>query len=193
MRADDRVMDLSAEEGARVVALGLLAEARAAAERLAPRHEKELKRLARSTNEARDAEVQLRWLETKRDALPSARQRAGYDLVVDRFGKRAHDRPDAAKVADRFHRVAEKLERRLRTYERKVEEGGEPGPTFGGVLSSLIDDHVKALAGRMDAIREPWAEEVVHRARIEGKRLRYLLEPLRGSGPAAATDVVGRL
>ncbi len=86
-------MDRSAEEGARVVALGLLAEAGGAAEALAsgagdeplhdfrvalrrlrsalrtfrpwledsvrPRQEKRLKKIARSTNEERDAEVQL--------------------------------------------------------------------------------------------------------------------------------------
>jgi CHAD domain-containing protein/CYTH domain-containing protein len=227
VRIDDRMMDLSAEEGSRVVTLGLLTEARAAAEQLAagpgdealhefrvavrrlrtalrtfrpwledsvrPRHEKELKRIARSTNEARDAEVQLVWLATKREALVSKRQRAGYEFLVARFEERAHRRPDAARVAGRFRRAAEKLERRLGKYERRVEAGADGGATFAGVLASLVGDQVKTLSERMGAIRAPLDEEAVHRARVEGKRLRYLLEPLRGEGPADATEVVGHL
>jgi CHAD domain-containing protein/CYTH domain-containing protein len=227
MRIDDRAMDLSAEEGARLVALGLLAEATAAADALAagageeplhdfrvairrlrsalrtfrpwledsvrPRHEKRLKKLARSTNEARDAEVQLAWLASKRDALASVRQRPGYELVVERFEGRAHRGPDAARVAARYRRRARKLEARLRTYERKVDPGGEVGAIFAGVLASLVGDQVRALCERMSAIQDASDDEGVHRARIEGKRLRYLLEPLRGYGPADASEVIRHL
>ncbi len=209
------------------MALGLLAEAKAAADGLAaaagdeplhdfrvavrrlrsalrtfrpwledsirPRHEKRLKRIARSTNEARDAEVQLAWLATKRDALASARQRVGFDLLVARFEARAHGDPDAARVAERHRRAADELQRRLGTYERKVEPGGEAGATFGGVLASLVGDQVAALSERMDAIRDPSDQAAVHRARIEGKRLRYLLEPLRGYPRADASEVIGHL
>jgi CHAD domain-containing protein len=227
MRLDDRVIDLSAEEGARVLALGLLGEASSAAEGLAagagdeplhdfrvalrrlrsvlrtfrpwleggvrPRDRRRLRRIARSTNEARDAEVQLAWLAAKRDTLASARQRAGYDLAVSRFEGRVHGGPDAARVAERFRRVATKLERRLGTYERKIEKGGDAGPTFGGALASLVDDQVRALSSRMEAIRDALDEEGAHRARIEGKRLRYLLEPLRGYGRADASELIGHL
>jgi CHAD domain-containing protein len=224
---DDRAMDLSPEEGARVVALGLLEEASTAAEALAtgageeplhdfrvairrlrsalrafrpwleegvrPRHEKEMKKIARSTNEARDAEVQLAWLATKRDALATARLRPGHELLVARFEERAQRAPDAARVAERFRRAAAKLERRLRTYERKVEAGADGGATFGGVFATLVRDQVSALSGRMDAIQDALDEEAVHRARIEGKRLRYLLEPLRGYRPADASEAIDRL
>jgi CHAD domain-containing protein len=120
MRIDERTVDLTAEEGARVVALGLLSEASKAADELAPgsddevlhefrvalrrlrsalrafrswldggvrsRHEERLKKIARSTNQARDAGVQLAWLRTKREALASGRQRAGLELLVERYG-----------------------------------------------------------------------------------------------------------
>ncbi len=227
MRIEDRAMDLSPEEGARVVALGLLGEATSAADGLAAgtgdeplhdfrvalrrlrsalrtfrpwledsvrrRHEKKLRRIARSTNEARDAEVQLAWLVTKRDALAAARQRVGYELVVARFESRAHSGPDAARVADRFRLAAGKLERRLGTYQRNVEPGGDGRASFGGVLASLVADQVQALSDRMDAVRDPADQEAVHRARIEGKRLRYLLEPLRGYARADASEAIGRL
>lgn len=227
MRIDERAVDLSAEEGARVVALGLLSEAGQAAERLAasaddealhdfrvalrrvrsalrafrpwledsvqPRHEKRLRRIARSTNEARDAEVQLAWLRTKRAALASERQRVGLDLLVERFEARTRGGPDPARVADRYRRAAEKLQRRLRTYERKVEASGAAGTSFGGVLATLVGDQVQALCERMGAIRGPSDQEAVHRARIEGKRLRYLLEPLRGHRHADASESIEHL
>jgi len=227
MRIDERVVDLSPEEGARVVALGLLSEADQAAKRLAwdaddevlhdfrvalrrvrsalrafrpwledsvqPRYEKRLKRIARSTNEARDADVQLAWLRTKRAALESERQRVGFDLLMERFEARTRGGPDPARVADRYGRAAKKLQRRLRKYERKVDAGGIAGTTLGGVLATLIGDQVQALGERMGAIRGPSDQEAVHRARIEGKRLRYLLEPLRGHRHADASEAIERL
>ena len=226
MRIDDRTIELSADEGARVVALGLLAEATAAAEAMAagegeeplhdfrvsvrrlrsalrtfrpwlkdsvrPRHEKKLKEIARSTNEARDAEVQLAWLAAKRDVLASSRQRPGYERLVSWFEARAHSGPDAVRVADRFRRTAARLRARLGTYERRIEPGGN-GASFGGALASLVEDQVAALSSSMNAIRDPTDEEQAHAARIEGKRLRYLLEPLRGYARADATEVIGHL
>jgi CHAD domain-containing protein len=227
MRIDDRATDLSPEEGTRVVALGLLAEATAAAEALAAgrgdeplhdfrvavrrlrsalrtyrpwlegsvrrRRERKLKKIARSTNEARDAEVQLAWLATKRAALAAPRQRPGYELLVARFEARARRGPDPARVAERFRRAAKELARRLGTFERRVDPAGDGGARFGGVLASLVGDQASALAARMEAIRDPMDQEGVHRARIEGKRLRYLLEPLRGYPPADSSDAIVHL
>lgn len=157
------------------------------------RHEKRLRKIARSTNEARDAEVQLAWLATKHDALASARHRAGWDAVVARYQGRLHGGPDAARVVERFRLAADALRRRLGTYERRVEPHGDAGPGFGGVLASLVADQVRSLDERMAAIRDAADQEGVHRARIEGKRLRYLLEPLRGHRGADASEAIGHL
>jgi CHAD domain-containing protein/CYTH domain-containing protein len=226
MRLEDRMVDLSPEEGARVLVLGLLAEAGEASEALAagrgdeplhdfrvavrrlrsairafrpwiadsvrPRREKRLRKIARSTNEARDAEVQLAWLATKRDELQAPR-RAGFDAVVGRFEARTHSTPDAARVTEQFGRLSARLRRKLGTYERAVAPGAEAGSTFGALLASLVDDQVDALIARMDAIQGPGDQEGVHRARIEGKRLRYLLEPLKGYPNADAREVTGHL
>ncbi len=227
MRIEDRLMDLSPEEGARRVALGLLSDAVEAAEALAagkgdeplhdfrvavrrlrsalrtyrpwlaegvrPRHERRLKRIARSTNEARDAEVQLAWLAPRRDALSSPAHLAGHGLAVARFEARLHSGPDAARVTARFGRIAEKLGRRLEWYERRVAPAGEEGPSYGSVLASLVEDQVNALVARVEAVRDAADVEGAHRARIEGKRLRYLLEPLRGYPRADAAEAVSAL
>jgi CHAD domain-containing protein/CYTH domain-containing protein len=227
MRIEDRTIDLSPEEGSRVVALGLVSEARAMADALSAgkgddplhdfrvalrrlrsalrtfrpwledgvkwRHEKRLRRIARSTNDARDAEVQLAWLVARRRALSSERLRPGYELLAAGFDARAHRGPDAARVAERFRRAAGQLGRRLGTYERRVEPGGDAGASFGAVLASLVEDQVAALSRRMNAIRDAMDEKAAHRARIEGKRLRYLLEPLRGFRHADASEVTAHL
>lgn len=226
VRLDEPTLGLSPERGARAVALGLLAEAKAASDALAAgageeplhdfrvalrrlrsalrtfrpwlagkvprRREKKLRRIARSTNEARDAEVQLAWLGARAEAFAAARHRPGYERLVARFEARAHGGPDAARVAVRFRRAAGKLGRKLAAGGREAGRAGA-GPTFGDALASLVREEVDALSARMQAIRTPADEEAVHRARIEGKRLRYLLEPLRGYGPADASGPIGRL
>lgn len=225
MQIDDRLMDLSAEEGARVVALGLLGAARDAARALAagegdeplhdfrvsvrrlrsalrafrpwlgvkPRLERRLKRLGHSTNEARDAEVQLEWLAPRREALASPAHVAGHGLAVARYEARLHGAPDAARIAARFGRIEEKLRRGLERYERRVATAGDDGPGFGAVLGSLVRDHLDALVAGVGAIRDAGDVERVHRARIHGKRLRYLLEPLRGYPRADASEAVAAL
>ena len=223
MRIDERTIGLPVEEGARAVALGLLAEASEAARRLvagaddevlhdfrvalrrlrsalrafrpwlgesvAPRHEKRLRRLAHSTNEARDAEVQRTWLDTQRGALGSDRRRVGFDLLVERLEDRRRAGPGTARLARRYWRVEEKLRRRLRRHA----PGDRAEASLGHALVTLVGEQVQALRGRMDAIRDAADQEAVHRARIEGKRLRYLLEPLRGYRHADASDSVDHL
>ena len=227
MRIEDRVLDLSAEEGARVVALGLLAEAEEAADALAaregdeplhdfrvavrrlrsalrtfrpwleggvrPKDEKRLRKLGRSTNESRDAEVQLGWLAAKAGDLSAPAERAGHALAVARFEERLRGGPDPDRVAGRFRRAGEKLRRRLERYERRVATGDDEGASFGAALASLVEEQAAALAARMAAVGDAADQEGVHRARIEGKRLRYLLEPLRGYRPADAAEVVAEL
>jgi CHAD domain-containing protein len=153
--------------------------------------ERRLRRMARSTSAQRDAEVQLAWLAARRGALAASRLRAGLDLAVARLEERARRGPEGTRVADRYRRAAGRLARRLRTRGGGAE--ADAGKPFGRVLASLVRDEVAALRERMGAIGSAADEEAVHRARIEGKRLRYLLEPLRGCGPADATEAVGRL
>lgn len=224
MRIGDGELRLSAPAGARALALGLLAEADEAAERLAAgaaddalhdfrvalrrlrsalralrpwvedavprRHERRLRKIARSTSEARDAEVQLAWLAARREVLLAPTLRAGRDLLVARLERRGHRGSDRDRVIARYRRVGGKLARRLRAHEPEPEDDDA---TFGCVLASLVAERVAALRERMDEIRSAADEEAAHRARIEGKRLRYLLEPLRGCRGADASAVIGRL
>lgn len=226
MQIDEDVIDRNAEEGARVVALALIADCDRAAERLAsgeddealhdfrvalrrlrttlrafrpwlegsvrPRTEKRLRKLARATNAARDAEVQLAWLSAQRPGV-GGRQRVGLDFLCDRIAAR-RDGADGERelLLARYERTSGKLARRLHTYEGHV-DASATGVPFGGVLAALLSDQLGTLRERVGAIRSSVDEENVHRARIEAKRLRYLLEPLRGNRHADSRDAVKRL
>jgi CHAD domain-containing protein len=237
MRIDDDVMGRSPEEGARLVALDLLAQAGAASHRLGDaedaealhdfrvavrrlrstlrafrpwlrgslrkRRERQLRKLARATGAARDAEVQLAWLAEQkaklkphhRPALAWLRQRLearrdqGYEEV-----RRA--------VAHRFARLGPRMAEDLGTYQARVQPAEGTG-TFASGLASLLRQQAAALREALLAVAGPDDVEDAHRARIEGKRLRYLLEPLRGSpradseaavtGLKALQDVLGEL
>jgi CHAD domain-containing protein len=221
----DDLVDLPAAEGARRVALALLAEADAAAGRLAagadaealhdfrvalrrlrstlrawgawlagraPRKaEGRLGKLARATNASRDAEVLLAFVAEARRALPSPRHRPGLDLVAGRAEERARGGLAASALVERYGRTARKLRRRLADGAGAASPGA--GDTFGAVLADRAEAGLATLEARLARVRGARDREHVHRARIAGKRLRYLLEPLRGAAPADASDLVKRL
>ncbi len=226
MEIDEAVIDRSAEESARHVALALLAEADDAARRLTAggdeealhdfrvalrrtrstlrafrpwlkgsvdrKMERRLRRLARSTNDARDAEVGLRWIADQHSALGD-RQRSAVDCLTRRLEARraawAHDQPD---VLARYDRTARKLGERLRTYRARIEASARP-TSYGSALASGVAEHLATLREDVAAIGGSTDEENVHRARIEGKKLRYLLEPLRGNRHADSRPMVKSL
>jgi CHAD domain-containing protein/CYTH domain-containing protein len=225
MDVEEAVIDRSAEEGARVVALALAADCDAAAKRLAggkdaealhdfrvglrrlrttlrafrpwledsvrPRTEKRLKKLARGTNDARDAEVQLGFLDDQAHLLGS-RQRAGLDFLRDRFdARRRAGEGRGSELADEYGRISRKLAKRLQTYEGHLAAASTT--TFGAVVATLVRDQFAEMRARLEDVAGAGDEEHVHRARIAGKRLRYLLEPLRGNRHADAQAAVKRL
>lgn len=220
MQLGQHTLALRAEEGARQQALALLAEADRAAQWLVSstsgealhdfrvalrrlrslvrafepwlpsvrrRHVKRLKKIANSTNRARDVEVQLAWLRGQRRTVTTASDRAGYELVVDRLEAQLHDGPQAARVAERYRRLSAKLGRRL-------SQPVVSGPThLRAVLATLLRERLDALRRRMALIGGPGDQVGIHRARIEGKRLRYLVEPLHGSRCADARKPIHHL
>jgi len=226
MQIDDAVVDLSVEEGARIVSLALLVTCDEAAGRLeagqddealhdfrvalrrlrtalwafrpslrssiSRSKERRLREIARDTNRLRDAEVQLAWLGAQRAAL-SPRQGHGVELLSRRLAARtAGDSGDGSRVAERYRRVANKMARRLPTYESTIAGAHEHVP-FGASLATAIAHELARLRHRLAAIGSPADEKNIHRARIVGKRLRYLLEIVEGTGHAPARESVRQL
>jgi CHAD domain-containing protein len=156
------------------------------------KHERRLRAAARATAQARDAEVQLAWLAQERAA--GARNIPAIDLLVRRLEERRREEMERAsgKQVARFHRLAGKLSRGL----ARPAEGRGPAAgaaSFGAALAEILREGAVELADALDAVGGPFEVEQGHAARIAAKRLRYLLEPLRGSPRADASTAVDAL
>jgi len=144
-----------------------------------------LRELGTRSNEARDAEVQIAWLEARRSQLARG-QRAALAGLVAELGRR-RDQSLArllARLPDRFTALREDLERSLGGYRTWVHlSSPDPSPTFAAVLAEKLRGQSARLRDRLAAITTVSDPEPCHAARIEAKRLRYLLEPVAAHLP----------
>lgn len=151
--------------------------------------------LADSTNVGRDAEVGLALLAEVAATAEGAERRA-----IDALSARLAERRDRSYRGTRerlladFERLAGRLRERLSTWRVEVRlEGDEQPPRrFRAALGDELARHADALLGALESVGGAADSESIHRARIEAKRLRYLLEPV-ASRLAAAAEPVQRL
>jgi CHAD domain-containing protein len=157
--------------------------------RLRRKHERRLRAFATITNIARDAEVQLAWLAAERQSLPP-RALPGVDWLAGR--REAHRRGGyeaaSGRLAARFRRLAQRLARRLQA-TRTSRHDPQRDSSLGTALAELVRSQAAALDELLE-VTSPLDVEQGHRARIAAKRLRYLLEPLRGVPDADAAPAV---
>jgi CHAD domain-containing protein len=221
MTIDLEILDRPAAEGARTLALALLADAADAAGRVgtpgdaealhdfrvavrrlrstvrawAPALEgtlrdkdvRRLRAIARATGPARDAEVLGGWLAHARSELDARYHPAADWMAVRIAGHHAESHArEAAAAAARLREIHPALARRLATAPE-----APPGvDAFGSALAALVRAHARSLRDALGRVSGPDAVAPAHRARIAAKRLRYLLEPLRGLPVADATPAV---
>jgi CYTH domain-containing protein len=90
-------------------------------------------------------------------------------------------------VRRRFHAIERRMQKRLEVLQR-TEHLLEPArtPTFARAFAENLQRHLDDLQDALARIRGPEDEDEAHDARIRGKRLRYLVEPLRPFVPEAA-------
>lgn len=137
-----------------------------------------LAKAAHVTGRSRDAEVHLEWLRGQRGTL-TARQRYGLDWLVERLesDKQKADARVATKATGLFDRSHDELSRTLPVYVARVDEDqAEDG--FAVVMAGLIRQHGKRLSDRLGRIESFENARRAHKARIAGKRLRYVVEPI---------------
>ena len=216
MPLPEYLLDLPADEAARLIALALLDGTVEAAARLAnpgdaaalhdfrvatrrlrsclqvyrpeiessvPRRlRRRLARLARMTRRSRDLEVELTWARQQAVDL-TERHLAGLRWHLDHLEARrlVADRRLQDLVDHRFPRLARRLRRRLEAYRLRIEADprrrrNEAAAVLGSRLRLLAGD----LECRLDAVRSIDDVRPAHRARLAAKRLRYVLEPIRG-------------
>lgn len=171
---------------------------------LTRRHQRALRRVQQATGDGRDAEVMLDWIRAQAAVMP-ADARPGHARLIERLTARKNKAYAKARsdVRHAFAGVDRKLRRRLATWTQviDVEAPVEP-PTYAAALADALVAHVRILD---EALREAAADddnERLHAARIDAKRLRYLVEPVRDAAEGAAglvrqckqlQDVLGEL
>jgi CHAD domain-containing protein len=155
---------------------------------------KRLARLARATGPARDAEVQLEWLRESAQQGLAAAHRAGLKWLIARLEERTSEAWHrlGKELARDFDPFESGLRRALSVYRAEVHLDGGPRPTFAGATAAVLERQRGRLGGRLSAVRGPGDVARAHRARIEAKRLRYLLDPLAKELPGAE-KVIKRL
>jgi CHAD domain-containing protein len=148
---------------------------------------KKLRRLARSTNPGRDAEVQIAWLRGRGRHL-SSYHRAGLTWLLARLESRMEAAYEEMKseLAEEFLEAEAELRRRLSVYRTEVRlDGSGHQTTLASVTAHILREHVRELEEHLARVRTVEDEEEAHEARIAAKRARYLLEPLADELPAA--------
>lgn len=139
-----------------------------------------LRELTRDTNAARDAEVQLEWLAGQYASLDRD-ERPGCSWLIRKLERRkrrayrAIDDRCAAEVAE----VAKRIRSRF-----KEPEDGEP-VAYREAAAGLLEAGAVRMHARLGEIAGADDVKGVHRSRIQVKRLRYLVEPMRKELPEA--------
>jgi len=146
-----------------------------------PKLRRRLKAVVAATGSARDTEVQLERL-SRRRLDPRPHQQPGFDWLQDRLERRLQEEYARLEdsLAERFLLVHTPLRARLKSRRE------DPALSFAEVTAGLLLEVSGDFSMHCARIRVDTSEEPLHEARISGKRLRYLLEPLTEVFPAAA-------
>ncbi len=150
-----------------------------------------LRDLAAATSVSRDAEVHIAWIAEQRPKL-TPRQRTGAAWLQERLAsaKVQSDAELQEKVAARFARIHVALDCALGEYTMRVNlYEGPRDLRFSRAVARLIREDSADLRDRLARVHSGEHAREAHRARIAGKTLRYLLEPIVGHAPAAETLV----
>lgn len=155
-----------------------------------------LRRMARESNAGRDAEVFLAWLATTEGQL-SPRDRKAVTWLIERFQRQEREAESEleSRLKRDFQRTRDRLEERLGLYHVEAHvHAGVREPLFSTVIATLIREQAEDLRRRLKRVRSVDDITESHQARIAGKRLRYLLEPIAQhvvAGPALLAQLRG--
>ncbi len=143
-----------------------------------------LREIARATSAGRDAEVCLAWLEEQQDVADPARDRFRARLERLRDDAYSHVRAD---VLAAFADVEPRLRRRLKAIRR---DKPAAETSYAAATAERLREHVARVAADLARIESVADTATIHDARIQAKRLRYLLEPLADARLPAARAAV---
>jgi CHAD domain-containing protein/CYTH domain-containing protein len=136
--------------------------------------------IAEASNESRDCEVLLGWLNEQIQSLaPRARSAPRHLARMLNERKAEADLKLEMEINQNIERTLRTLRRRLSRHAVPVNPADSaPDPAFGSVLAFAIQAQAAALQSALADVSSIVDDEEIHRARIRGKRLRYILEPI---------------
>jgi len=143
------------------------------------RTRRRLRAIASATNEARDAEVLLAFLE--RQTGLGSRPRATARALADQLERTRDDHARGLRrtLARELTKAAHGLAGELESWrERHAVDEPRPVPPMSAVLADAILYHARRVESALARLEPAGTADEAHRARIAAKRLRYLLEPL---------------
>jgi CHAD domain-containing protein len=158
------------------------------------KHRRRLRDLSHAAGDARDAQVHAGWLRDVDESL-RPRERPGAEWLLQRISEQQRQADEAFRstVAADFARTADDLTEDLAVYKVRIDlRSAERPATLSSTLAPLVLAQAAALGDRLAAVQSIQDQAVAHAARIAGKRLRYLLEPV-ADGVAGAAALVKRL
>lgn len=151
-----------------------------------------LKQFAETSNRGRDAEVLIEWLDAAVTRLPARHRSAARWLRRLQAAERVDASRQLQHLLDAsFDATTQRLERRLRRYRATVylDDDGPPPESLAERVSHRARRDAGRLATLLDAISGVDDDSAIHEARIAGKRLRYLLEPLVKDVPSGEATI----
>jgi len=158
------------------------------------KHRRRLRAISRAAGAARDAQVHATWLQDVEGML-RPRERPGVEWLRQRVAEqqRQAGADCRAVVADALDATAAKVLEELAVFTVRVDlRRPLPERTVAQALAPRIIDQANALGDRLAAVQSMQDQAVAHAARIAGKRLRYLIEPIADAVDGGAA-VVKRL
>ncbi len=184
LRLDDEA-DVDALHDFRVALRHLRSWLRAFRPELAPvaarKTRRRLGRIARASNDSRDGQVQLEWLREQGRTLPRDAH-AGREWLIGRVEARRHvsDERFRERLASDFERTRSALDVALATaHEDRTERARITAPdTLASAAASVIRTQAERIRVHLAAVHGLRDDAEAHRARIAGKRVRYVLEPV---------------
>jgi CHAD domain-containing protein/CYTH domain-containing protein len=143
-----------------------------------------------ATRESRDLEVHIAWAKEQTVGLLGEQSAGVHWLLGLMEQKRSLANSSLAEVLERrFERTLERLEKRLGRYRTVVRLDHQHLPDTGAVvMGRRVRRLSRELERDLSHVRSVADAEPAHRARIDAKRLRYVLEP--ASARAVGVDAV---
>jgi CHAD domain-containing protein len=134
--------------------------------------------LSEKTNHLRDLDVQLLHRDTYRKLLPPSLHDGLEVLFKAAARERQKEFNSFIRVLDgvAFRRIKKKWLEFLKHGKPPQHPGQEPSLPIGQLVNRLVLQRLKKLQKMAGAVTEAAQDEELHRLRIEGKKLRYLLE-----------------